>query len=105
AMTLLDKRAAIEEAATRKKSKRSISDDSLRRYVLFASEGYLLQIPIGLEMWNSQKRYLIMRLFGFHQDIQGTETAKKLTDVCEKEQLYCELASTTKNYDLDVDDK
>ncbi|GJX03645.1 hypothetical protein Tco_0189561 [Tanacetum coccineum] len=32
-------------------------------------------------------------------DIHGTETAKKLTDVCEKEQLYHELASTTKNYD------
>ncbi|GKC81866.1 hypothetical protein Tco_1137583, partial [Tanacetum coccineum] len=38
-------------------------------------------------------------------DIHGTKTAKKLTDVCEKEQLYRELASTTKNYDLDVDDK
>ncbi|GJX79338.1 hypothetical protein Tco_0327487 [Tanacetum coccineum] len=41
----------------------------------------------------------------FKNNAIRTETAKKLTDVCEKEQLYRELASTKKNYDLDVDDK
>ncbi|GJZ56526.1 hypothetical protein Tco_0611719 [Tanacetum coccineum] len=37
--------------------------------------------------------------------IQEQKLQKKLTDVCEKERLYHELAYTTKNYDLDVDDK
>ncbi|GKC32837.1 hypothetical protein Tco_1040131, partial [Tanacetum coccineum] len=40
----------------------------------------------------------------FKNNASEHKLQKKLTDVCEKEQLYRELASTTKNYDLDVDD-
>ncbi|GJR15388.1 hypothetical protein Tco_0798040 [Tanacetum coccineum] len=46
----------------------------------------------------SKLTFLLFQLF--EQKLQ-----KKLMDVCEKERLYHELAYTTKNYDLDVDDK